>query len=209
MALPATDAFTGLNNTQLTTYSANWTLQGGGDFDIQSNGLCVDAGAGNGAGAYWNADTPGSNQYAQLKIALATSGEYFYLGPATRIAASGVTNYGYEGAYGEHFLYKIIAGSITYLGGAGAGIRTDDVLYLSASATTLTPKRNGSVDSEIGAVTDNAIANGGIGICGYENNTGTRTNTRADDWEGGNLTTSAMGSIPLFMMYYRGHRVRV
>ncbi len=91
MALPATEAFTNSNGTQLTTHSSNWTLNSG-DFDIQSNALSPDA-ASTENGAHWNADTFDDDQYAQATLVDQFNSRT--IGVAVRCHATADTYYGW------------------------------------------------------------------------------------------------------------------
>jgi hypothetical protein len=192
MALPATDTFTAADNTQLTTYSANWTLVVG-DFDIQLNGLCTDSPSTNAyTAARWDTDLPNADQYTQCTVASTTEGEWHYVGLAIRASSAATTYYGYQGAYGDHILLKMVAASLTQLGAAGSGWRASDVRLLQASGNTITPKLSGSIDYSFGAVTDNSIADGYVGVAGWTYEFGLRNTTRIDNWEGGNLLAAAL-----------------
>lgn len=183
MALPATDAFTGTDNTVLTTYSSNWSFNAG-TFRIQSNAVRPDTGATDGA-AFWNADSFNANQYAQGTIVARSGGAY--LGVAARCAAAGVdTFYGYEADSADlAYLFKHVAGVSTTISTA-AVFAVNDVVRLEASGTSLTCKRNGSADT-IGTQTDSSIASGSAGISGAGGSTG----ARLDTWEGGDLAAAA------------------
>lgn len=199
MALPATDNFTGVDGTQLTTYSGNWTLNSG-DFDIQSNALAADGPAAE-CGAHWNADSFDADQYAEGTL-VALADETIGMGVSARCDTGGAaTFYGY---YFEdtdlHWLFKLVLGVWTQLGSTGSGASVNDVVRIEVDGTTITPKINGSLDTDIGAQTDSAIASGAAGVSGFYDGTA----TRLDDWEGGNL---AVGVVPVLMDYYRRRRV--
>lgn len=183
MSLPASDTFTGTNNDQLTTYSANWALNNG-DFDIQSNALAPDAPSTE-CGAFWNADSFNNDQYAKVTLIaeLATPA----VGPAVRCAGAGVaTYYGLYNVTGGIYMFKMVAGTWTQLGTTIASAAVNDVLKLSVSGTTLTYNLNG-VDRT--TRTDSAIASGKAGVCGFDDNTG----ARMDNWEGGDIGGGATG----------------
>ena len=178
MALPATDAFTATSGTNLTTYSSNWTVTNGA-WDINSNAVTPNQ-SGNCA-AYWNADTFGNNQYAKGTLKSQASG--IETGPAVRMS-SGPNCYVYrwKGNGTRKILAKIVDGTFTSFGSGGT-ITTDTVVELQVSGTTLTPLLNGSLDTEIGEITDSTFSTGPAGIWG----TGDSASSRLDDWEAGNL----------------------
>ena len=178
MALPATESFTNSNDVQLTTHSANWTLNNG-DFDIQSNALANDA-ADTQNLAHWNADAFADDQYAE---STRTDVSYYELGVAVRCAASAHTGYIYVVKTNGKRLRRWIAGASTVLATSDTGASNDDIIRLEASGTTITPILNGSTDSDLGAQTDSSIESGSAGVCGYADSTG----DLLDDWEGGNL----------------------
>jgi hypothetical protein len=179
MALPATDAFTGVNNTALPTYSANWTANAG-TLAIYDNSVApYDSGAEN--AAHWNADAFDADQYAQVTLSETVSDAYA-IGPGIRCAASGATYYLYYTSSAGRYLYVSDGGSLTELGSAGA-VSVGVVMRLEANGTTITPKLDGVTDSTIGAVSNEALSSGYAGVTGY----GANSDTRADSFEGGNL----------------------
>lgn len=193
MALPASDAFTGTNNTELSVYSANWQARAG-RLIIYSNAAASDY---TDESLYrWTADTFDNNQYAQGVIAAISSP---YVGAAARVAAAANTGYCYSGSSGDRELYKMVAGSYTGLASTAAGFSASDTVRIEANGTTITPKRNGSTDSALGAQTDNSIASGYAGLCGFNQG----TTSRIDDWEGGNLGGAGGLSIPVAMHHLR------
>lgn len=186
MALPATDAFTGTTGTQLTTYSANWTLNAG-DFDIQSNALSCDAAADTDSLCHWNADAFDANQYAQ--VTMTAAGDYLYGGPAVRVHATDHTGYCIAADNSDGiFLSKVIDGDYTELA-AYAAADAGDVLRLEVSGTTLTVKKNGGT---LGTVVDSDISTGSGGLYGYWVDGLNRTDMRLDSFEAGNLAAAAI-----------------
>jgi len=181
MALPATDTFTGTTGTQLTTYSANWTLCLG-DFDIQSNALSADASGNNGAG--WNADAFNDDQYAEATFAAVF--QFVYLGVAVRcdVGTPDDTFYlFYSDSTDGSYLEKIVNGAETQLGNKGATFAVNDVIRIEASGTTITPIKNGGTLNPPNAQTDASISSGAAGVSGYDDS----AFIRIDNWEGGNL----------------------
>ncbi len=194
MALPATDTFTAADGTALTTYSANWTLNGGG-FSIYSNALCNN-GSGDYA-AHWNADTFEDDQYASCKITVGSS----YIGPAVRVASGSTkTYYGIYGGGSTAYMYVAVDGGWTQLGSTGSAWATNDVIRIEANGTTISSTKNGSATGMPGPVTNNSIASGYAGVTGYA---GLDTTHRLDDWEGGNLGGAAADVSPALLRVRR------
>jgi len=181
MALPATDTFTGTNNQNLTTYSANWTYNVlvGTALQIFSNALRPNLT--DDSVAHWNADTFNADQYAKGTLVAI---EAAFMGCAVR-CASGATQTAYYTVIssGTSWLNKYVAGTATNIANFGLGeYVVNDIHQLEAEGTILRSKRNGVLDS-IGAQTDSSISSGFAGIAGA----GNATLTRMDNWEGGNL----------------------
>jgi hypothetical protein len=180
MSLPITDSFTGSNDTLLESYSANW-VSNAGDMAIYDNSVCPYESAAE--EAYHRSDeTFDADQYAQGTI-LETSDPSFAVGVAVRCAASGANYYGMYTASNFTYLFVVSGGTWTQLGWTGSNYDNGYVMRLEISGTTLTPKLNGAVNSEIGAVEDETLASGYAGVSGYSSSIA----TRLDDWEGGNL----------------------
>ncbi len=191
MALPATDAFTNTDGTVLTTHSASWTFQNG-TFSIQGNAAAANTGAAD-SFASWNADTFGNDQYSQGVFLTPTAGEY--AGVACRMAAGTVdTNYHYYSESGVSYFQKIVTGVYTQFGTTGGGFANNDAVKITANGTTITPFKNGVIDSGVGgAVTDSAIASGSAGIGGF--GVATATDSRLDDWQGGSIATMTVTAL--------------
>lgn len=191
MALPATDTFTASSSVALETYSANWTLVH--DAFYVQHVLDVLQCDGSHPAHYWNADTPNADQYTQIQLTTVGSDG---IGAAVRVSSSQITYYLYYGTSSDRILRKWVNHSQTDIANAGAAASVNDTLRLEASGTTLTPKRNGSTDTAIGAQTDSSISSGSLGVGGR----GTFSfNTNADNWEGGNLEGGAATAVPVFM----------
>ena len=192
-ALPATDTFTlgGAVDQALTVYSANWTANNGallvsaGTDDVSSNTTSTET------AAHWNADTFADDQYAQGTITAA--GASSLIGVAVRCAASANTYYGFYGYNGASYLFSVKAGVWAQLGSDGGAFEVGDVIRLEVSGNTLTPKINGSTTGTPGQQTDSSspIASGYAGLCGYD----LSVNNRIDNWQGGNLSTGATGTL--------------
>jgi hypothetical protein len=186
MALPASDAFTNANGTALTTHDASWTLQTDAGFRIQSNGVSPHNTVGSlEGGAYWNADTPDDNQYAEVVF---TAGGIGYIGPAVRMATGADSRYGAYTNGTDSFLFKIVAGTFTQLGATGPAFSNGDTLRIEANGTTIRLLKNGA---ESISVTDSSLASGRIGITGYSSD----TNTQATSWTGGNLSAGSSTTV--------------
>lgn len=184
MSLPATDAFTDVNGTQLSAHGTSWTKNTTDDPDIQSNGLCSDSA--NNQVCHWNADAFSNDQYAQVKLVAVGTVQDQVVGPAVRVAASAVTGYTYWHSYNYTSMWKVVDASWTQLGSGDYDDATvNDVYRLEASGTTITPKKNGTTITP-GAQTDSSIASGSAGLHGYIDGTA----FRVDDWQGGNLAIS-------------------
>ena len=193
MALPASDSFTAAADAALQTYSANWTI-GNGGFNVNAAGDYAYTNATNDNAAYWNADTFGSDQYAEAKL-VGNVTYYSQIGVAVRCAAGG-NHYGlYFQSGGQHiWLYKLVSGTWTELAHAqGVGAwHNGDTIRLEVSGTTLTPKHNGALITALGTVSDSSLSSGAAGICGY----GIDAAARLDDWQGGNLGGGGVSMTP-------------
>lgn len=185
----ATDNFTGTDFDQLTTYSTNWTLNGG-DFDIISNALASDTANNN--GAYWNADSFADDQYSEaLLVALAVS----YIGVGVRHQSGANSYYGYYTNGSADYLFRVVANSWTQIGSAGTEAAATDTIRLEIEGTTLRPMLNGST-SAIGTSTDATFSSGSVGVTGYLDG----ATSRIDDWDGDSITAGAT-ALPFRMRY--------
>jgi hypothetical protein len=126
---------------------------------------------------HWNADTFANDQYCQVSIASALTGND--VGPASRVAVSAETGYIAPITSGGCDVYKVIAAAFTRLGGNSTVVAVNDVMRLEASGTAISLKRNGS--AFLGPFTDSAIASGSGGMWFFVNT------TRLDNFEAGNL----------------------
>lgn len=179
MALPATDAFTGTNGTQLETYSANWTINNGA-LDIQTNSLAPDSPATNSL-AHWNADAFNADQYSQGTVVTQAG---VVIGVAVRVHASAHTGYTLNVEAGNTTYFQKFVGGTETLFDSGTGVANSSVLRIEASGTTITPLDDGATPAGlVASQTDSAIASGSAGVSGYDDG----TTTRLDNWEGGNL----------------------
>jgi len=174
MSLPATDDF---NRVNANPAGGNWSVASpSGNVQISSNRLSGVSG-GSGGFAYWNADTPGNNQYAQciMPDALSASG-----GPAVRIQTGTGTRDGYRYNVSAKTLVKWVGGTSTTLQTMTDTVSNSAVYKLEVSDTTLKVYKNGV---QLGTdVTDSAHSSGSIGV--YQN----ALTSVFDSWEGGNFT---------------------
>jgi hypothetical protein len=188
VALPATEAFTGANDTALNVHSASWA-HNSGLLEIQSNGCAPDA-TGVECGARWTADAFANDQYSQCVLAAKSGSTAEAVGPGVRHAAAGTgTYYGYYQDGGSTgYCFKMVAGTWTQLGATFGSAAAGVTLKLEVQGTTLTVYHNGVSQ---GTRTDSAIASGVGGITGF----GSSTGMRADIWEAGNLSTAVTGTL--------------
>lgn len=195
MALPATDNF---NRADATPAGGNWTSVPGtavwaSDMKILSNALTSADVLGDGA-AYWNADAFANDQYSQAKLTNAgTADLYFYI--LGRCSPSAETTYYLRILTGTSVgLRKCVAGTVTPIGTdvAYTGIN-NDIAKLKVVGNVLTGYINGA---QVITATDSSspIASGSAGIGCFD------TVPIIDDWEGGNVSSSAAvtGPFPVF-----------
>lgn len=180
--MPATDAFTGTNDTALNTYSANWA-HNAGLLEIQSNACAPDS-TGNECATRWTADAFNNDQYSQCVLTAKSGLTSEAIGPGVRHAAAGTaTYYGYYDDGGTTgYCFKNVAGTWTQLGSTFTSPSTGVTVRIEAQGTTLTVKYDGSSQ---GTRSDSAIASGVAGMTGFGSNTG----MRADTWQADNLAT--------------------
>lgn len=180
----ATDDFTDTDGVQLTAHGTNWSKLGTYDPDIQSNGLCPDA-SGQDAFCYYNALTPGADQYSQIKI-VAASDVSASIGPMVRMATGAITGYLiFYAYYGGWELWKFVDGSATRLANGSRAPAVDEVLYLEATGTSTTQLIFKISGVTITTVNDSSspITSGRVGLHAYDDSTA----VRYDDWEGGDF----------------------
>ena len=145
--------------------------------------------------AHWNADAFDNDQWAQLTRPTANFAE---MGPCVRVHATAHTGYELKYDNGNKYMTRRVAGSGTTLASYNSGgVSTDDVMRFEVVGTTLTPKLNGVVDSDLGAQTDSSIASGSGGLFGYADSTG----ATGDDWSAGNMAAGGL-SIPVAFYHY-------
>lgn len=186
MSLPATEAFTGADNT--TPPNANWTNQDR-TIEIASNQAnAYDAAGGNYASGTWNADTPNADQYAQLVFKRVTAEG----GPILRASGSGaLTSYYCLLGRNDLFrIYRIDNRGFTQLMDLGTSVANNDVAKLTIEGTTLKGYKNG-VQQGSSATDSTYSAAGSFGLMGITNSTH-GSGWLADDWEGGNMGGAAL-----------------
>lgn len=184
----ATDSFTASNGTQLTGYSANWSLGNAlaSDFVIDSNALRTPFARGIAMHAYRNDGAFANDQYAEAKIVqVGSAGQFMGVcvrsgnGDAYAVVVDGV----------EYILYRLVSYSAyTVLSRAALSLATNDTIRLEASGTSLTVKLNGA---NVVSVTDATFASGRAGIAGIGDAT-SGTYTLLDDWVGDDLSAAAL-----------------
>lgn len=192
MALPATEAFTYADNSQLDVVNANWTKNTvvNGQIRIHTNQGFPFSGGGTTDTDYyhWNADTFANDQYSKIVInAAGNSGNHLYLGVHVRATgASSKKRYFWQGSGADRFFAKNDGTTETALGEDSSAQVAGDTWELDASSTTITAKINGST---IFTVTDSTCTAGIAGIDCFSDNVETETDALMDNWEGGNLST--------------------
>lgn len=182
MTLPATDAFTGTNGTNLVTYSANWSLNDG-NFQIVTNAISPEDGSE--CAARWSLDTWTADQYAEIAW-LAIPTNYAGVGPAVRVNVAGAATYyfWYVDPTDEYY-GRFNAGTYTQFSSRSRVVAVNGVMRLEAEGTSIRAYLN-SVLQFSGPQTDSSIASGAGGIAGY----GTEDTCRGDNWGGGLLGSS-------------------
>jgi len=140
----------------------------------------LQGGSAGNALSYWNAFTPADDQFSQVRaLVLGTNTDF---GPTTRGDAAGsayiaLANTGAEG------LAKFTAGTYTSLASVPItpNLAIGDILRLEVEGSTLRMYRNGIL---LGSTTDTSFTTGKTGVHAFP------TNSRLNDWRGGDLTSS-------------------
>lgn len=197
MALPATDSFTDTDGVQLTTHSSNWSLVRG-EFDIYSNKLRADDTNASFSAARWNADTFDNNQYSQISLTDDATGGH-QIGVSARCSSTAVTFYTFtsSGQTGYFALLRVIVDSSQTNLASGTNITATSVMRITADGSTITCYDDGAQNIQ---VTDSSIASGYAGVSHYTS--GTAGRPLVDNWEGGNLTTVALGTLSSTLAAY-------
>ena len=188
-AVLATDNF---NRADSATLGANWSVMTGQTgWQIVSNSARVlDTGV-DCADRYSAVSWP-NDQYSQAEVTLSArawvTGEG--LGLLLRGSAAAETFYRFVTArdtVGDDSEFgKVVTGTFTALATRSFTFSSGQVLYASASGTTIVLKYNGS---QLGAsITDSAIASGSAGVASSSTVNGTDS---LDNWEGGSIESSS------------------
>lgn len=182
MALPVTDAFPGGGfSASLNAYNANWTNLLNAIAKQTSNDVYPNSGS-NESCAYRNDETFNNDQYSQLVLVAVSAGAY--IGPAVR-SAGGAGYYTWYASGSDRYLAKVTSGgTFTAIYSDATDGAVSDLYRLEVSGTSLTAKVNGGT---VTTQTDATYASGSGGIGGY----GQASSMRGDDFEAGNLGSSA------------------
>lgn len=172
MAFPVSDDF---NRTNSADLGANWSVPTGGTAcKIDTNRAST---SGTLAFEYWNADTPGNNQYAECKTPIGSK----FSGPAVRISTTSKTAYYYD--VGGKQLFKNIAGTETSILAVTDASPSATALYrLSATGSLLSVYKAGTL---LGSATDASLSSGRVGIYVYS------SSEAVEDWAAGEIATQA------------------
>ena len=193
----ATDSFTASNGTQLTGYSANWSLGNAlaSDFIIDTNAIRTPFNRAITLFAYYSGSFS-NDQFAEGKIAQVGSvGQYMGV-----VVRSGEGNgYGCYVTSGAFNVWKTVSYSWTSLASGGITLNAGDVIRLEVSGTTLTAKQNGST---LWSGADSALSSGAPGITGT-GEAASGTYTLLDDWVGDDLVVAP----PQFYQYDWPHQL--
>lgn len=184
----ATDSFTASDGTQLTGYSANWSLGNAlsSDFVIDTNALRTPFSRAIALHAYRNDGSFADDQYAEAKIAQVGSAAQ-YMGVCVRAGNGDAYAFVVDGT--NYLMWKLIGyGSYTQLAFAALAVTAGDTIRLEASGTTLTAKLNGAT---VTTVTDSALASGRPGVAG-QGGAASGTYTLLDDWVGADLAAASL-----------------
>lgn len=184
----ATDSFTASNGTELTGYSANWSLGNAlsSDFVIDANALRTPLNRNIILFAFWNSGSFGNDQYAEAKI-VQVGASRTWMGVCVRASAGYGYTLGIEPG-GLWYMHKTLNYSVSTIANGTTTLSANDIIRLEVSGTTLTAKRNGSV---LTTVTDSSIASGAPGVYGQGEAT-SGTYTLLDDWVGDDLTAASL-----------------
>jgi hypothetical protein len=188
MTVLASDAFTDTDGTVLTSHSANWSIQNGGEqFKILSNAVGVTA-TGNLRGNRYSGITWPDDMYSQATVVNVAASMQ---GVTVRASSPNIWEFYFGGADANdsgnniYRIIKYIAGVYTNLAAhASQTIQAGDVVKLSVQGTSLSLVVNGS---EIVTATDSSLTAGQAGILAFHSDT---TTPLWDTWEGGDLVTS-------------------
>lgn len=183
----ATESFTASNGTELTGYSANWSLGNAlsSDFVIDTNAVRTPFNRPVALHVHWNAGSFSNDQYAEAKLAqVGSAGQR--IGVCVRAGAGNAYAFVTDGTF--YIFYKLSGYSYTLLAQAVRAVSAGDVIRLEASGTTLTAKHNGAT---VATVTDSTLSSGQPGIAAIGEAT-SGTYTLLDDWVGDDLSAAAL-----------------
>jgi len=186
------------NRADANPAGGNWsTLSGYNVVQIISQKLCSSSSGGD-SGAYWNAATPGANQFVQYTISALTAGLAATWGLILRLNDGVGTMY-----QAQHVpsiprtqILKIITGTPTAISGEDTTPwQLNDVIYFEVNGTNLTLKRNGGTILTVSNGDITAAGSIGVRIPLF---TGAAGSDSIDDFSGGDLgSTNLMAQICL------------
>lgn len=184
----ATDNFTASNGTQLTGYSANWSLGNAlaSDFVIDTNAVRSPFNRGLALHAYRNDGSFANDQYAEAKIVQVGSASQ-YMGVCVRAGDGDCYGFIVDATY--YYVYRLVSyGAYTTLAEGALSVTTGAIIRLEVSGTTLTAKCNGST---VATINDSTFSSGRPGIAA-NGGASSGTYTLLDDWVGDDLSAAAL-----------------
>lgn len=176
MALPATDNF----NRAGPGLGANWTGSADDDLVISASTVVIGTTAGTNASMYWNADLPNEGQYAQATISSFGAGQY--KGPLVRASATDWV-IGDANSTTDWRIEWYNGGAFTLIASWATSPATSDVVKITASGSAFELFVNST--SRASGSNGSAPATGYGGLYHYG------TSGSIDDFEVGNLVTTA------------------
>ena len=188
MALPATFAFTGTDNTALTTHDARFSMAMGASSNVVINsGLCQPNGGSDGR-ARLSGETFNDNQYC-IGTYNPKSATTNYVEIYGRMNGTGNTMYWFYLQAGTGEFGKQVSGSNTTFTSSITGT-TNDTFEIRCDGTTISLLKNGVTAS---TQTDSGVTTGIPAIGGYGYSSSIEHGW--DAWEAGNLGAAAATSI--------------
>jgi hypothetical protein len=176
MALPATEAFTGVDHT--SPPNSNWTNKTNG-IQIHTNGFAgVTTDVCN--CAFWNADAFNDKHYAKCKTGASGTG------PSIRIATGAANSFYYLFSFDadKNYAGECVTGTPTDWDSGQTHTHAGDVIELHVDGTTATTIHYKVAGSIIATYTlKSALSGGAAGVGAW----GGGTISMGDDWEGGNV----------------------
>jgi len=186
------------NRADANPVGGNWTTISGGyaDARIISNRLCSSLDIADSA-VYWNASTPGANQFAQFTISAKANGNAnwaLFLRLDDAVGTYYMARH-YTGAPWTR-IYKSIATVLTQIAGDDTTAwAVSDVIYFQVNGSDLVLNRNGGTILSVSNGDIPATGAIGVRIAGY---TGAAGSESIDDFAGGDLgSTNLMAQICL------------